>query len=260
MPSLPEPAVDNFNHRSRPWTRLAASMSQQFLRADSTTSIEKVLGIDGIFWNVANFASFLTNEQSFLQTEGVFRKNGSMLRQREISQRLLTSENVEFPLQTVPMATSSQTSLGVKRPRICKGRTDDNLVLETRDFIVHDYTSALKRVIADISEPILTHDLLPVFAAVAELTEGNVNEKGERTPLESSDLQFAQAKQLNAIRTLRFLLPRKNQTLLRRILDLLTETLKYTETNLMSVSSLGTLFGPILLAKPDVSLISINMI
>ncbi len=68
-------------------------MSQQFLRADSVSSSEKVLDTDDIYWNVANLTSFLTNEKSFLRTEGVFRKAGSMLRQREISQRpfLLTT-------------------------------------------------------------------------------------------------------------------------------------------------------------------------
>lgn len=66
--------------------------------------------------------------------------------------------------------------------------------------------------------------------------------------LSPADFQVAQAKQLMAVRILRFLLPDENQRLLRRLLDLLTETISYAQFNGMSAESLGTIFGPLLLA------------
>ncbi len=84
---------------------------------------------------------------------------------------------------------------------------------------------------------------------------GNLNDKGERVPLGESDYHVAVAKQLKAVRLLRFLLPERNQVLLRKFLDLLTVTLLHSQINRMSAESLGTLFGPVMLAPTGVSFV-----
>lgn len=168
-----------------------------------------------------------------LKTEGIFRKTGSIARQREISRQILTTTDLVFPI--VPPKTPGP---------IAQGR-------ET--FNVHDYASTLKNFLTVMEEPLLTEKLLPVFVSVAELTMGNVDKNGKRRPLQPMDLRIAKAKQLQALRLLRLLLPNQNQTFLKRFLDLLSKTLENRNFNRMDANNLGTIIGPVLFTPADVS-------
>lgn len=187
-----------------------------------------------------------------LKTEGVFRKTGYVLRQRDLRRRILSSSRIEFPLEP-------QSSVGRRKNGVAAHQPDEATATSTRDpesspFSIHDYAATLKNVLRDMPQLILTHELLPIFSSVASLTLGNMNETGERVPLSQADHQVAVAKQLKAIRVLRFMLPTKNQQLLRRVLDLLSKTLEFSHFNRLSAESLGTLFGPLLLAPINVGL------
>ncbi len=94
-------------------------------------------------------------------------------------------------------------------------------MVEHCDYTIHDYTTALKSALREMPQPLLTNELLAVLNSVADLTNGNLNKDGERTLLSPEDLLIAQAKQLRAIRLLRLLLPERNQSLLRRLLETL---------------------------------------
>ncbi len=157
---------------------------------------------------------------------------------------------------------NNQTPSAAKEPRVSTGQTratskEYEPLVEHCDYTIHDYTTALKSALREMPQPLLTNELLAVFNSVADLTNGNLNKDGERKLLSPEDLLVARAKQLKAIRLLRLLLSKRNQTLLRRLLDRLTETLKHSEDNRMTSSSLGTLFGPLILAPADVSFTNI---
>ncbi len=179
----------------------------------------------------------------------VIGKHGNIARQRDIQNRILTSHHLEFPLGAEDLG-----AIAPKRKRVDAPPTtvlqqqQQNDPQDDPHFKVHDYTAALKSVLRDMQEPLLTTQLLPLFTSIATLTEGNSSESRQTHAV-------GQAKQLAAIRLLRHLLPKNNQLLLRRLLDLLTATLEYSETNRMTSESLGTLFGPILLAPADVCFI-----
>ncbi len=211
-----------------------------------------------VYGNVSRLIEYLTNNTDFLKSEGIFRKNGNVARQRELRRRVLTCDSLKFPLELNQPAIQAAPSSSAKKPRVGTRRTratavEDGPLFEASAYNVHDYAATLKSVLHEMPVPILTRELLPIFDLVAELTSDHENEEGERTPLSPEELHVAQAKQLKAIRLLRFLLPKKNQSLLRSFLDLLTETLKYSEENRMTASSLGTLFGPLILATSEVS-------
>lgn len=197
--------------------------------------------------NMTKLVDFLARGDH-MKAEGVFRKVGNVVRQREIARRILTCNTLVFPLVPVP---NSRAALG--EASLLHVVDDNTSVPSCSDFSVHDYASSLKKILTAIQEPLLTLRLLPIFISVAELTKGNTDRNGERTPLQPMDLRIAKAKQLKAVRLLALLLPDRNQCLLKRLLDLLSKTLECTEFNRMTVDSLGTIFGPVLFAPANVS-------
>uniref|UniRef100_A0A5K3EP94 Rho-GAP domain-containing protein n=1 Tax=Mesocestoides corti TaxID=53468 RepID=A0A5K3EP94_MESCO len=245
--------------RPRHWAKFAASMNQT--RKPESCGMTSNHKTADVYANVIKLMDHLSSGD-YLKTEMIFRKSGNIVRQRELRRRVLSCVNVHFPncitdsLAYKGAAAPSLVSSWRQKSRlkVCKARvTNETSKTETSDFKAHDYANTLKNVLREMREPILTQDLLPIFISVSKLTSGNMNDRGERVPLRPMDHRVAQAKQLKAIRILRFLLPERNQRLLRRLLDLLTQTLLLNQSNHMSAESLGTIFGPLLLAPACVS-------
>ncbi len=54
-----------------------------------------------VYGNLTRLIDFLCateREEEFLKTEGIFRKNGNIARQRDLRNRILTCQHIEFPL------------------------------------------------------------------------------------------------------------------------------------------------------------------
>ncbi|KAL5970285.1 Rho GTPase-activating protein 19 [Taenia solium] len=270
------------HRKNRPWTRLASSMGQGHKSDESsygkcilvafitilvlfpTPISASTLNLDlsdstrtqrtnVIYENVVKLMDHLSANEN-LKMEMIFRKSGNIIRQRELRRCILSGMKVSFPVNFVNTGDyvvsnslpwdrkSRRSSIKVRAgaPEAKPGLFDG--------LKGHDYANTLKNVLLEMRDPILTRELLPIFISVSKITSGNINDEGVQVTLNPADLQMAQAKQLMAIRILRFLLPERNQQLLRRLLDLLTETLSYAQFNGMSAESLGTIFGPLLFA------------
>ncbi|VEL40855.1 unnamed protein product, partial [Protopolystoma xenopodis] len=167
----------------------------------------------------------------YLRCEGIFRKTGNVLRQRELRRRLLSSEPLDLS-KLDPLASEYPPARRNGRAHVGAQASSS-----TQHLNVHDLAAGLKSVLYDLSEPLLTHELLPVFVQVAS------------KPIEE---RIAKAKQLKALRILHLLLPQPHLCLWTRLLCLLRHTLAFTD-NRMTPDSLGTLFGPLLLAPGRVS-------
>ncbi|KAF8572182.1 hypothetical protein P879_00249 [Paragonimus westermani] len=191
-----------------------------------------------------------------LSTEGIFRKTGNVVRQRTVRQRILSEK-----------ALNVDALLEFHEPRPWKPPGRSYVTGHSRKWIqsqlspqrplspqinVHDLASGLKGVLYDLPEPLLTHRLLPLFVQVAGLTNGRMDDRGNRTYLRPIEEKIASAKQLKALRLLCLLLPQSHSVLLKRLLILLTHTLEHSAVNRMTTDSLGTLFGPLLLSPSKV--------
>ncbi|EUB63300.1 Rho GTPase-activating protein [Echinococcus granulosus] len=274
--------------KNRPWTRLASSMGQMHKSDESTngkctlaefcTSLvllpivisvsalnldlsgsARTRRINAIYENIMKLMDHLSTDEN-LKMEMIFRKSGNIVRQRELRRRILSGVKVSFPVSFVntsdcaPSSSSSSSSgfpwsrKSCRRSIKVKAEASEAKPGTFDELKGHDYANTLKNVLREMRNPILTRELLPIFVSVSKITSGHVNDEGVQVPLSPADFQVAQAKQLMAVRILRFLLPERNQRLLRRLLDLLTETVSYAQLNGMSAESLGTIFGPLLLA------------
>ncbi|BHF72873.1 Rho GTPase-activating protein 19 [Sparganum proliferum] len=253
--------------RTRAWTRFAqlpqaslkttpnAVAESQIPRAPTVGLADAMSSKDHVYQNVSKLMDLLLQDD-YLKTEGIFRKTGNVVRQRELRRHILSDTEVELPLTATTgsvrrhrknryATTTVNFSNGPSnkvRPRAGESEPNGDV------FNAHDYAATLKNVLHDMPEPILTRELLPVFSAVSSLTIGNLDDSGNRVPLSPLDYKVAVAKQLKALRILRLLLPEKNQQLLRQFLDLLSRTLQLSHLNKMSADNLGTVFGPPLLA------------
>ncbi|VDK20067.1 unnamed protein product [Taenia asiatica] len=276
------------HRKNRPWTRLAGSMGQGHKSDESsygkcilvafitilvlfpTLIPASTLNLDlsdstrtqstnVIYENVIKLMDHLSANEN-LKMEMIFRKSGNIIRQRELRRYILSGMKVSFPVNfvnTVDYVVSNSSSSSTAFSWDRKSRRSSIKVRtgapEAKPGLFdglkgHDYANTLKNVLLEMRDPILTRELLPIFISVSKITSGNINDEGVQVTLNPADLQMAQAKQLMAVRILRFLLPERNQQLLRRLLDLLTETLSYAQFNGMSAESLGTIFGPLLFA------------
>eukprot|EP01125_Pyxidicula_operculata_P012392 TRINITY_DN406_c2_g1_i1.p1 TRINITY_DN406_c2_g1~~TRINITY_DN406_c2_g1_i1.p1 ORF type:complete len:213 (-),score=32.87 TRINITY_DN406_c2_g1_i1:40-678(-) len=109
------------------------------------------------------------------------------------------------------------------------------------DEDVHTVATLLKRFFRDLSEPILTYDLYPMFVA-----SDNLENESER---------------LAALKSLMNLVPSKNRSIVEMICRFLSEVAALSNLNKMTVSNLSIIFGAVLLWAPDNSaeaLISTN--
>ncbi|VDM31654.1 unnamed protein product [Hydatigera taeniaeformis] len=250
------------HRRNRPWTRLTSSMGQGHktdLSAGDLPDSPRTPSPNAIYENVVKLMDHLSTSEN-LKMEMIFRKSGNIVRQRELSRCILSGMEVSFPVNFVNideyavanLSSSSSAFSWNRKPRRSlfkvQAGVSDVKFGPFEELKGHDYANTLKNVLREMHDPILTRELLPIFISISKITSGNTNDEGVQVPLSPADLQVAQAKQLMAIRILRFFLPERNQRLLRRLLDLLTETLSYAQFNGMSAESLGTIFGPLLLA------------
>nr|CDS29399.1 Rho GTPase activating protein 19 [Hymenolepis microstoma] len=240
------------HRRYRSWVKLPQGSKYEILRND--WSEEQV----DIYDNVVILMNHLSTGDN-LKTEMIFRKTGNISRQRELCKLLNNGASVVYPVSLAalnasnssippssPLPSFAWSRMGRSRRVKTPSSEPDTISDVLEELTVHDYANALKTVLREMADPILTQDLLPVYISVSKLTSGNYNDSGFRVPLSPSSSRLARAKQIVALRILRFLLPPRNQFLLRRLLDLLTETLSYSHFNGMSAESLGTIFGPLL--------------
>ncbi|VDO00305.1 unnamed protein product [Rodentolepis nana] len=242
------------HRRYRSWVKLSQGSKYEILKND--WSEEQV----DIYDNVVVLMNHLLTGDN-LKTEMIFRKTGNISRQRELCRLLTNGTTVIYPVNFA-ILNASNSSIPPSSPlpsfswsRMARSRRVktpsselDGISDVLEELTAHDCANALKTVLREMADPILTQDLLPVYISVSKLTSGNYNDSGFRVPLSPNSSRLARAKQMLALRILRFLLPARNQFLLRRLLDLLTETLSYSHANGMSAESLGTIFGPLLFA------------
>ncbi|KAM3174729.1 hypothetical protein ACTXT7_009942 [Hymenolepis weldensis] len=202
---------------------------------------------------VVSLMDYMSSE-GLLQAPLIFRRSGNISRQRDLIKHLLNGDVVSFPFYSTSLIESSSlsilsttTSIKQSLSRMTRSRNSKIIPkLETSidnagELNAHDYANVLKTVLREMSDPILTKELLPIYISVSKLTSGNEN-------LTELDCKLVRAKQQSAIRILTWLLPMNNQYLLRRLLDLLSQTLTHSDVNGMSTKSLGTIFGPLLFA------------
>ncbi|KAF5405454.1 Rho GTPase-activating protein 19 [Paragonimus heterotremus] len=191
-----------------------------------------------------------------LSTEGIFRKTGNVIRQRTVRQRILSDKslNVDALLEyhePRPWKPPGRAYATGHSRKCIQSQLSPQIPLSPQ-INVHDLASGLKGVLYDLPEPLLTHRLLPLFVQVAGLTNGRIDDRGNRTYLRPIEEKIAAAKQLKALRLLCLLLPQSHSVLLRRLLMLLTHTLEHSAVNRMTADSLGTLFVPLLLSPSKV--------
>ncbi|KAF7261026.1 hypothetical protein EG68_01569 [Paragonimus skrjabini miyazakii] len=191
-----------------------------------------------------------------LSTEGIFRKTGNVIRQRTVRQRILSEKslNVDALLEyhePRPWKPPGRAYVTGHSRKCIQSQLSPQRPLSPQ-INVHDLASGLKGVLYDLPEPLLTHRLLPLFVQVAGLTNGRIDDRGNRTYLRPIEEKIAAAKQLKALRLLCLLLPQSHSVLLKRLLVLLTHTLEHSAVNRMTADSLGTLFVPLLLSPSKV--------
>ncbi|KAA3682268.1 Rho GTPase-activating protein 19 [Paragonimus westermani] len=224
-------------------------------RGASDVATVKVCANDVLAKNILTLMDAL-DTKARLSTEGIFRKTGNVVRQRTVRQRILSEKTLNV-----------DALLEFHEPRPWKPPGGSYVTGHSRKWIqsqlsprrplspqinVHDLASGLKGVLYDLPEPLLTHRLLPLFVQVAGLTNGRIDDRGNRTYLRPMEEKIASAKQLKALRLLCLLLPQSHSVLLKRLLILLTHTLEHSAVNRMTTESLGTLFGPLLLSPSKV--------
>ncbi|TPP64385.1 Rho GTPase-activating protein 19, partial [Fasciola gigantica] len=229
---------------------------RQTRQQQSATGTNLMVG-DQILRNIMLVMDALDTPEH-LSIEGIFRKTGNVVRQRLLRQRIASDKfsNVDSLLnytEPKPWRPAGRNTIsknfGTRRGRNIT-RNDSNA--SASQVNVHDLASGLKGVLYELPEPILSSRLLPLFAQVAALTAGRIDDRGNRVQLRPVEERIAGAKQLKALRLLCLLLPDTHCRLFQRLLRLLERTLDYSGSNRMTAESLGTLFGPLLLSPGKV--------
>ncbi|KAL5962045.1 Rho GTPase-activating protein gacII [Taenia solium] len=144
------------------------------------------------------------------QAEGVFRKTGSLIQQRTVTEALL---HPDF----------NCTAFG------------------WTEFSPHELAGALKSIISHLAQPLLTSTLTPLFLEASRLW--GCEEKGKEN-MSPMDL-LAYGKQVKSLRLLVQLLPAANRTLLKQLLRLLGLVSEHVMQSRMTSVALGTVFGPV---------------
>lgn len=115
-----------------------------------------------------------------LKTEMIFRKTGNISRQRELCKHLNNGASVVYPVNLAAL-NASNSSIPPSSPlpsfswsRMTRSRRvkTPSAELDTfsdvfEELTVHDYANALKTVLREMADPILTQDLLPVYISVS---------------------------------------------------------------------------------------------
>uniref|UniRef100_A0A0X3P0T6 Rho-GAP domain-containing protein n=2 Tax=Schistocephalus solidus TaxID=70667 RepID=A0A0X3P0T6_SCHSO len=156
-------------------------------------------------------------------SEGIFRKTGNLLRRRKVCEFLLHSD-------ANPGA------------------------FDWRSFSPHELAGALKVCIAQLTPPLLTEKLMPLFFQTKDLWSsapktmevcGDENQCPRAENPDSSLEQLAFGKQLKSFRLLAQLLPDSNRQVLKCLLHLLRQVIENEKCTRMTASALGTIFGPV---------------
>lgn len=156
-------------------------------------------------------------------SEGIFRKTGNLLRRRKVCEFLLHSD-------ANPGA------------------------FDWRSFSPHELAGALKVCIAQLTPPLLTEKLMPLFFQTKDLWSsapktmevcGDENQFPRAENPDSSLEQLAFGKQLKSFRLLAQLLPDSNRQVLKCLLHLLRQVIENEKCTRMTASALGTIFGPV---------------
>ncbi|KAF6770535.1 hypothetical protein AHF37_11299 [Paragonimus kellicotti] len=249
-----------FMTRNQPSTVSVASIQAYTLavrtnRGVSDVATTSVCANDVLAKNILTLMDAL-DTKARLSTEGIFRKTGNVIRQRTVRQRILSEKalNVDALLEyhePRPWKPPGRAYVTGHSRKCIQSQLSPQISLSPQ-INVHDLASGLKGVLYDLPEPLLTHRLLPLFVQVAGLTNGRIDERGNRTYLRPIEEKIAAAKQLKALRLLCLLLPQSHSVLLKRLLILLTHTLEHSAINRMTADSLGTLFVPLLLSPSKV--------
>uniref|UniRef100_A0A1I8HH71 Rho-GAP domain-containing protein n=1 Tax=Macrostomum lignano TaxID=282301 RepID=A0A1I8HH71_9PLAT len=159
------------------------------------------------------------------KVEGLFRKTGHCARQKALHQQLTAGATAAAP----PLRCST-------------ARTQPDVGIPD-STAVHDAANVLKMLLrgGDGQPSILNQRLVDVLLAIEELT--SAESLCGRT---DSEQQLALCRQHRALRLFQLLLPETNASALLSVLHLLSLVASCPETR-MSVGSLGTVFGPVLL-------------
>ncbi|XP_021371940.1 rho GTPase-activating protein 19-like isoform X1 [Mizuhopecten yessoensis] len=118
-----------------------------------------------------------------------------------------------------------------------------DLGLDHGTFSPHDCATVLKNFLGELPEPLLTEKHYQAHLQVTNM--------GKSPVLEKEKLR-ARSKQIKTLQLLFLLLPRNNVLLLECLIDLLHRVTKVSE-NMMTASSLGTVFAPHLLCPRKMS-------
>ena len=173
-----------------------ASFSKKILTPfkKKKTKVHNALTLDTVE-QLRKLITFLQRDD-IMFIEGLFRKTGSVTRQRLLRQHILEG-------------------------------LDINSVLDQGDFSAHDCATVLKNFLSDLSEPLLTDRLSKCFCYIAGV--GADNQTDKHTPV-SGD------KQMKVLQLMVLLLPRENQTLLRHLLPLLQKVSTVPENKMSASS------------------------
>ncbi|XP_069139032.1 rho GTPase-activating protein 19-like [Argopecten irradians] len=125
-----------------------------------------------------------------------------------------------------------------------------DLGLDHGTFSPHDCATVLKNFLGELPEPLLTEKHYQAHLQVTNMAKSPVLEKEKIR---------ARNKQMKTLQLLFLLLPRNNVLLLECLIDLLHRVTKVSE-NMMTASSLGTVFAPHLLCPRKMSAEELQMI
>ncbi|KER26766.1 hypothetical protein T265_06049 [Opisthorchis viverrini] len=266
--------ITNGNSRGTPWARLRGR-TPNVERAETDNigyaihrpnrvqhgasgglNNNKTCANEAIVQNLLSLMDVLDNKEN-LANEGIFRKTGNMQRQRCVRRRIMTEKQLDIQSLMYYVEPKPWKPAGVgfgNRRWIQSHLTPSNPATAPPSPMVgvHDLAAALKGVLYDLPEPLLTDRLLPLFVQVASLTSGRLDDRGRRITLRPIEEKIACAKQLKAVRLLCRLLPDTHQVLFKRLLVLLEHTLQHASSNRMTAESLGLLFGPVLFSPSKV--------
>ncbi|KAG5447304.1 Rho GTPase-activating protein 9 [Clonorchis sinensis] len=216
----------------------------------------KTCANEAIVQNLLSLMDALDNKEN-LANEGIFRKTGNMQRQRCVRRRIMTEKQLDIQslMYCVEPKPWKPAGVGLGNRRWIQSHLTQSVPASAPPSPmvgVHDLAAALKGVLYDLPEPLLTDRLLPLFVQVASLTSGRLDDRGRRITLRPIEEKIASAKQLKAVRLLCRLLPETHEVLFKRLLVLLEHTLQYASSNRMTAESLGLLFGPVLFSPSKV--------
>lgn len=117
-----------------------------------------------------------------LQAPLIFRRSGNISRQRDLSKHLLNGDAVSFPFYSTSLIESSSLSIlstttsikqslsRMTRSRDSKGTSKlETSIDNAGELNAHDYANVLKTVLREMSDPILTKELLPIYISVSSM-------------------------------------------------------------------------------------------